>query len=147
MESKSTSEKYKSIINSLKRYRYTKKRLEILYKIKRDVDEYKKRDIKNIYIDGFTFHSSKCDIIGDLVKKTDDMEKAVNNEIEQCRQELFFIDAAISVLSEVEKDIIEMKYIDKIPSKLIEDSLGYERTQINRKKNDALKKMYDIVSL
>lgn len=140
------SEKYNKIIKSLKSYRYTSKRIEILEKINSELSEYKTRGIKQVCTDGINVTAcGVSDTVGTEIVKIDVMINKVNNELLNKSNEKNILDKAMSALEDDERDIIEMKFIDKIPTKLIEVSLGYERTQLNRKKNSALEHMYAII--
>jgi len=54
---------------------------------------------------------------------------------------IFKIDYAMTLLNEIEKQIIEMKYLKGIRSYIIADDLGYSPRQINRIKKNTIDKI------
>lgn len=125
--------------NFLKSYRATKAHINILEKRKADIKEYKSRGIKALTTDGIRIFSACPDKVGNEVVKIAEMEAIVNEELENEKRVIRDIDYALSLLDEVDADIIKMKYFDNMQMSLIADYLGYDRSVISRKKSLAIK--------
>ena len=123
----------------LRGYRATKAHISILERRKEDIKEYKSRGIKAISTDGIRMYSVSVDKVGNEVVKINEMENIVNEELSNEKRVIREIDNAISLLDDMDADIIKMKYFDNMQVSLIANYLGYDRTVISRKKDIAVK--------
>lgn len=139
------NESYVKLIQALKNYRFTKKRIEILFKLRDEVQEYKTRGIKNVCTDGIKITACSGDKVGNDVVKVSAMEESILVELRKKKHEVYLIENAMAILDEIERDVIEMKYIDKIAGYKIESALGYEKSTINRYKNNGIEKMIKVM--
>ncbi len=125
----------------LKNIRAIKRHIKILKETQLEIQEYKTRGIKAVATDGVRVSSSPGDSIGKQVVKISEMEEKIQKEIEDEKKYLYLVKNGLESLSEEDRTIIEMRYFDNIPDSQISAMIGYERTNVYRKRVAAVRKI------
>lgn len=132
---------YESAEVILKNARAIKRHIKILEETKLEVEEYKSRGIKSLATDGVRVSSSPGDSIGKQVVKISEMEEKIQKEMADEKKYLNLIKNGLASLSDEDRTIIEMRYFDNIPDSRISVMIGYERTNVYRKRVAAVRKI------
>lgn len=126
----------------LKSYRELKIHKDILLIRLEEIQEYKKRNVKAVKFDEIKVQSSSVgDKIGSQVVKFIEMEEMTNDEIKRINTKLKKIEKAISTLSDEELEIINLNIFERISPDKVSEMIGFDRSQIFRKRKEALRKV------
>lgn len=106
------------------------------------------RDVKAPNLTGMPKGNEITDVVYESVEKiilTYGQEIAkLENRLEKAFRKRNLITALISVLEPTEKKIIELKYFKKYKIWMISGCVNYEKTQIHKYHNEAMKKMLEV---
>lgn len=132
---------YESTEMLLRNSRGIKRHVDILENTMLDIQEYKTRGIKAVATDGIRVSSSPGDSIGKQVVKIAEMEEKILKEISDEKKYLQLIKKGLSSLSDEDREIIVMRYLDNIPDSKIAEFTSYERSWVQRKRTAAVRKI------